>query len=363
MTARRDLAVGRDQRRVRGHGLLVLQPGTGVDDHDLVALVEPARFAQLRDRGEARGAFRADPGPFGPRRLPLAREQLLVGHGHRGSAGGPDRLEYQEAAERLGNGEPERLGLGVRPRLGLVCLPLECAHDRRAARRLHRDQAWQGLADPAQLPQLAQPLGDADQANAAAGREDDHVGHPPAELLGYFQPDRLLAFQPVGLPERGRVQEPRPARHGGPDETSRIADEPVDQVRLGPGRHALGPGDLRCIGRHDDQAGQPGPGREGRPGRPGVAVRRQGHAGGPELGRARHSHRRPAGLERAGGERALVFHQQPGHAKLRAQALHRQQRRHALVKAHYGLGRAHRQQLVVAPQARRPRGDLVRARP
>src|SRR3546814_17705726 len=47
----------------------------------------------------------------------------------------------------------------------------------------------------------------ADQAGAAAGRVEDHVGHLPAELFGEFQAHRLLALDPVRLLQ-GRGVEP-----------------------------------------------------------------------------------------------------------------------------------------------------------
>ena len=271
-------------------------------------------------------------------------------------------VEHQEAAERVGNGEPERLGPGVRPRLGLVGLPLEGPHDRGAARRLHRHQARQRRADPAQL-RAARAAPWRCRPGPRRRRSGRRSRPAPASRAARRSPARSSSCLPAGRAPGAWTTSWNPGRSATAALMSRPASpiSPSTRYVSRPGRHALGPGDLRGVGRHDDQAGQPGPGRVGRPGRPGVPVVGRATPGGPELGRAGHAHRRAAGLERPGGQRALVLHQQPGHAELRAQALHGQQRRHALAEAHHGPGRAHRQQLVVAPQARRPRGDLVRA--
>ena len=94
------------------------------------------------------------------------------------------------------------------PRLARRSPGVEGPHDRGAAGRLHRDQPRQRpVRDPAQLAQLQQRLVDADQADPAAGRVDDDVGQPPAELLDDLQAHRLLALEPVRLLERGRVED------------------------------------------------------------------------------------------------------------------------------------------------------------
>ena len=66
--------------------------------------------------------------------------------------------------------------------------------------------AASSAVEPAERLQLVERLPHADQAGAAAGRVEDHVGQPPAELLGQLQPHRLLALDPVRLLQRGEVE-------------------------------------------------------------------------------------------------------------------------------------------------------------
>ena len=85
-----------------------------------------------------------------------------------------------------------------------------------------------------------------------------------------------------------------------------------------------------------------------------VGMATPGHA---EFRGPGHPDRRAAGLERAGGQQALVLHEQPGHAERAAQPGQRQQRGHALTQADHLARAADRQQLVIPPQVRRPGGD------
>ena len=108
-------------------------------------------------------------------------------------------------------------------------------------------------ADPAELLQLEHRLVDPDDADAAAGGVEDDVGHLPAELLGDLVAHRLLALDPVRLLEGGDLLVAAALGDGRRDQRTGVADQPVDEVQLGAGDHALAPGDRRGVDRHRDQ--------------------------------------------------------------------------------------------------------------
>ncbi len=198
---------------------------------------------------------------------------------------------------------------GSRPRLGRRRAGLERADHRRAAGRLGGHEPGRRPGQPAQLAQLGEGLGDADQPDPAAGRVDDHLRRAPAELLGDLQAHRLLALDPVRLLERRDV-EPAVAGGDGPgDHRAGVADQPGDDGGAGAGGQRLGPGHRRRAGRHRDGHGQPGPPPVRRPGRAGVAVRRQGDVPGAELAGPGRADRGTAGLEAAGRVQPLVLDQ------------------------------------------------------
>ena len=310
--------------------------------------------------GDGRGTLGAQEHPLEPSRQGQVGQQVGVVDGHRGAAGLPEGGQHQEVAQRLGHVDPERHGRGVLDQDRLVGAGLERGHDRRAPGGLHADQPRQVALDPAQLARLGERLVDADQADPATGRVDDDVGHPPAELLGDLQPHRLLALDPVGLLQRGDLEPVLLGRpHRRPDQPARVGDQPVDEAQVAPGHHGLRAGDPGRVHGHRDGGVQAGPGGVRRPGRAGVAVGRHGEPGRAQLPGPRDPDRGAARLEGAGGQQAVVLDQQPGEPELRAEPRDGQQRRHALAQGHDVLGRRHGQQLVVAPQVRRPAGDLA----
>src|SRR5690606_41545100 len=67
------------------------------------------------------------------------------------------------------------------------------------------------------------------QAGTAAGRIEDRIRHLPAELLGEFQPHRLLALDAVGLLQ-GRGVEPPGGFPARADQLAAIVDQAVDLV-------------------------------------------------------------------------------------------------------------------------------------
>ena len=150
----------------------------------------------------------------------------------------------------------------------------------------------------------------ADQAGAAAGRVEDDVGQPPAELLGELEAHRLLALDAVRLLERRDVE---PAHALAPlgDAPAAVVDEPVHERDVGARQRDLAHVDLGRVGRAEHvglDAGGRGVGGERRAG---VAVRRHRHAGDAELLAHRDRERQPARLEGAGRQPALVLDEQP----------------------------------------------------
>ena len=259
-----------------GHGFRVDQPGAGIEDDYFIGFGQPAGCAQLPHGGEASRALRAAEASLKTRHLALIGKQRLIGHGHGGPAGGVERVENKEIAQGLRHREAEGHRLGVRPRLALGGVGLEGLDDRRAAVRLDGDQPREVTRYPAELEQFTQGLVNADDADASAGGIHDHAGHPPAKLLDDLQAHRLLALDAVGLPERRGVLVAGALLEDLGDQLAGVPDRAVDQVQLGAGRGAFGPGDLWGGDGHHDQAAHPRPSRVGRPGRPGVAVGRHG---------------------------------------------------------------------------------------
>ena len=171
-------------------------------------------------------------------------QQFLVVDRDRRAAGAPDRVEHEEVASALGTLIPK----------ATVCASAQGSDSRAPASKARTigahpvdctDTSRGSVAgDPAQLEQLAQRLVDADQPHAATGGIDDHVGHPPAELLGDLEAHRLLALDAVRLLERGNV-EPVARRSPRLPATSRPASEisPSTRRRSAPAATHSAPGD------------------------------------------------------------------------------------------------------------------------
>ena len=110
-----------------------------------------------------------------------------------------------------GTRKPLAIVCGIGERLREALALLERPDDRGTPLGLaaHQPRQFVGL-QPAEFLQFLKRLPHADQARAAAGRIEDHIGQLPAELLGQFQAHRLLAFEAVRLLQRGEV-EPAPS--------------------------------------------------------------------------------------------------------------------------------------------------------
>ena len=153
-------------------------------------------------------------------------------HSQRGAAAFPHGVQDQEITDRLGDADAHGGGLGVDPFFGEAGAVLVSLDDGGAAFRLDGEHFRAFRADPAELFHLVESLPHANQAGAAAGRVEDGVGHPPAELGGEFQAHCFLAFDPVGLLE-GRDIKPAHLLLAGPDESAAMMDIAIDLEDMG----------------------------------------------------------------------------------------------------------------------------------
>ena len=80
---------------------------------------------------------------------------------------------------------------------------LEGPDDRRTAFGLHCKHLRALRADPAECLELVECLPHADQTGASARGVEDRVRKLEGELLGEFEPHRLLALDPIGLLQGG----------------------------------------------------------------------------------------------------------------------------------------------------------------
>ena len=119
-------------------------------------------------------------------------------------------------------------------------------------------------------------------------------------LLGQLQPHRLLAFDSIGLLERGHV-EPAHRLLTLANNSAAVVDQTIDQKDLGPVQRGFVLIDDRRIGGHEQVTLDPGPGGIGGEGSPGVAGGGGGDPLDPELLGHGNGDRHAAGLERTGG--------------------------------------------------------------
>ena len=265
----------------------------------------------------------------------------VVGDGDRCPVGVSYCVQHQEVAERLGHvdAEGDRGGVLDLDRLGRA--GLERRHDRCAAGGLHTDEPGQVTLDPSERAELDEGLVDPDQSDATAGGVDDHVRHPPAELLHDLEPHRLLALDPVRLLERGHVEpvvvagrdrgrnDQRPASEINPSTRCRSAPVTTVSARVIVGASS---GMTTVVRR-------PGASGVRRPGGTGVAIGRHRQPACAELLGARHPDRCTTRLERTGRQQPVVLDQHPVESEVVRQSGNGKQRRHPLAEGHDMLGR------------------------
>src|SRR5215470_17613329 len=204
--------------------------------------------------------------------------------------------------------------------------------------------------------QLLDGFPDLRDQRAARARHDDVVRCAPAQLFDDFESVRLRSF---------RVVRPKIHVHERPAVLVRdLRAQAVDLVVRPVNGDQRGIVDQRRehlalleIGRDEDIGLQPSLGRVSRHGVGQVSCRRTRDGVEPELARLRHRHRDDAILERPRGMAdGVVLDPDLATAQLVGQVPRPDQRREAHVVAHRHVT-LDRQQVLVAPHARRPRGD------
>src|SRR5207249_8917411 len=83
---------------------------------------------------------------------------------------------------------------------------LEGLHHGGAAVGLHREDPRERAREPAHRAELLVALRDPEEPGAAARRIEEDVGHPPVEVGGELETDRLLTLEAVRLLERRQVE-------------------------------------------------------------------------------------------------------------------------------------------------------------
>src|SRR5439155_24864794 len=159
------------------------------------------------------------------------------------------------------------------------------------------------------------------------------------------EPDRLLAFQPIRLLERRKIEPAELGRDLRCDPAGG-GDRALDREDVGAGDLSLRHRRRRRSARHDDDARQAAPRRIDRRGAAGVARRGDDEASGAERSRARDRHAQAARLERAGRVLAFVLRPELLDPEVSGEPRELEQRRPPLAERHRQLGVVERRQLA-----------------
>ena len=84
----------------------------------------------------------------------LGFENVLIGYGHRATVRFPNRLQHQEVAQSVGNGEPKGDGVGILPNLGFFSVFLPGLHNWGASGRLYGHKSRKFFSDPSHGPEF-----------------------------------------------------------------------------------------------------------------------------------------------------------------------------------------------------------------
>ena len=304
--------------------------------------------AQLLGSHDGRGALRTDEQPVAARGQPHRLQHLVVARVNRRALAFGQRLQHEEIAKRLGHAQAGGQCLRAFPERRIGAVRRKGGDQRRAARGLHDDEANRLRLDPADLHQLLEGLPDADDADPAAGRVDDHIGQAPAELFRDLQPHRLLALDAIRLFQRRGV-EPAVLFDALRDELAGVGDEAIDQRQVRTIDAALQLVDLRGILRHGDAQVNARLRAVGRPSAARVARGWHGHVQDAEFLSARNAGAGAARFERTARVEPFIFYEQLLQPQLRAKFAGVQHGRKALPQRHDVGVVLHRQQLPVAP--------------
>ena len=187
----------------------------------------PRRAPCCRRRG--RRTLRAQMDAIGPAISHAGRLHLAVLDGDGEAIALAQHAQDQEIADGAGHAQAGHVRVAVLPRRGGLTCPA-----RRRARSARRSRdctaTMRGRFVPIQPMRfhLREGLPHADEAGAAAGRIEDHVGQLPAELLGELQAHRLLALDAVGLLQGRDVNQPI-GLLAVLDDGAAVGDEAVDE--------------------------------------------------------------------------------------------------------------------------------------
>ena len=326
----------------------ILKARGAIEQHHAITFADAAVGEALLVGGIGRSAFGAQQQALFARDIVECSGNLLVGDCDGKTLALAHRAQNEKISDRLRHANPRSNRVRILPARRVLDAVLEGPHHRCAALRLHRDHARALRADEADGLELGKSLPHADQAGAAAGRIEDHVGHVPAELLGKLQPHRLLALDAVGLLQ-GRGIEPADLCLALADDLAAIVDQTVDAVDGRALQLDLADIDLGRIGRAEDGGLDAAGRRIGRERRARIAIGRHRHVLDAERLAHRHRHDEAAGLERACRQPPFILDDDLAAAELFRKPWQADQRRRDFAEADDVLAMAHRQQLAVAP--------------
>src|SRR5579859_6242972 len=246
---------------------------------------------------------------------------------------------------RRGNGDALSFSAGIHNRRGLGLAACKRRRQRRAARRLHGEDARQALDQPG-APQVLEAVVRPQQQRTIAHRQDQHIRRA-AKLLPDLEGVGLGPLEKEGLINVAGVKDllALNRRDGRRRRILPAARDCVDGCAV---RRDLPQLLGRGAGRNIDIAGNTGARRVGRNRSPGVAAAVGDDARDPQLPRFGDQHRRAAILERE--RRHLILHLEENARRFRSQS---NQRREALAhrdRLPASIFRREGQRLAVAPQ-------------
>src|ERR1035437_1073223 len=188
----------------------VTRTRTRIEYYDLGILRDETGGDHLRGDGDAAAALRRGVDSARGREMERRGVDLVFRRPERAAVALPDRAKGPAITERARHPQSGRVRRGIFPRRGAIRAFVERAHERHATLRLRDDhlRLLRVLRQPSPFDHLADRLPDADRALAAAGRIDDRVGQPPAELFGDFVAHRLHPLDAIRLTHRRDVEEP-----------------------------------------------------------------------------------------------------------------------------------------------------------
>ena len=299
----------------------------------MAAAIRPTGLQLLQPAGDKAGRRgrrrRLQEQPLVPCQHAGRGEAVAVRHRPRVATGAPHDRCHLVTGAREWVRHAGGAGGGAAPVMDRLA-PLPGAHDRSTAGRLYHVQRRHAF-DPAEGVELAETQLQRQYVGAAAGRDENPVGRAPAERLGNLERQGLLALDAIQVVGLGGV-EPAVA-------LGRLLRQPGALHHVAVHHQCVGAADLvlQQVARHRLRAHECGELESGA-----RTIGAQGGrrvAGGGEhqpldthLPALAYGDAGAAVLERATRIARFVLDEKTGAAKLRTHALHRQQRRVALLQ-------------------------------